>query len=147
MDRPCSYCLVAARSRVACGAAGHQQLPQSCSPAHLPLASTLAGLSPQRSRSLHWSSLNFTRLLLAHPSSSTGPRGGEPCCCCSWNDFTNLVHALESLQCISEVSSRVGWFSEVKLASSGWEASQAISHRFSVAVFFDLYYYFVNATF
>lgn len=89
----------------------------------------------QVSMSLHLSSLNFTRLLLAHPASLTRPWGGELCCCCSWNDFTNLVHALESLQYISEGSSRVRWFSEVKLASSDWEASQAISHRSSLAVF------------
>lgn len=61
--------------------------------------------------------------------------------------FANLVHALESLQHISEGSSRARWLFEVKLASSAWEASQAISHRSSVAVLFDLYCYFVNGTF
>lgn len=141
----CSCCLVTAGSHMAHGTPACQHLLQSCSPAQLLPARTLAGLSPKSSRSLHWSSLNFTRLLLAHPSSSTEPWGWELCCCCSWNDFTNLVHALESLQCISEGSSRVRWFSE---AGKQWLRGEPghFPQKFSCCVF-DLYCYFVNGTF
>lgn len=128
-------------------APGHQRLPQSFSPAQPPPASTLARLFLQRSRSLHWSSLNFIRLLLAHPFSLAGPWGEELCCCCSWNDFANLVHALESLQHISEGSSKARWlfWSE---AGKQWLRSKPghFPQKFSGCAF-DLYCYFVNGTF